>query len=79
MVDFISLAIEGYDIIIGVNWLIRYHVRLDCRMKVVEFCIPNAATLRLTIRGTLVSSALILEIWVRKLLNKGAQRYLVFL
>ena len=45
----------------------------------VEFCIPGEATLKLDVRGILVSSALISGIRVRKLLNNGARGYLVFL
>ena len=59
--------------------LTQYDAQLDCKRKVVEFCISREATLRLDVRGRLVSSALISGIRVRKLLNKGAQGYLVFL
>ena len=61
------------------DWLTRYHIQLDCRMKIVEFFISNEATLKLDVRRTLVSSTLILGIRVRKLLNKGAQGYLAFM
>ncbi|XP_027157008.1 uncharacterized protein LOC113768540 [Coffea eugenioides] len=40
VVDLISLAIKEYDVILGMDWLAHYHARVDCRMKVVEFCIP---------------------------------------
>ena len=72
IVDLISLAIKGFDVIIGMDWLARYHTRLDCRTKVVEFCIPSEVTLKLDVRGILVSSALISKIRVRKLLSKRA-------
>ena len=45
----------------------------------VELCIPGEATLKLDIRGRLVSSTLISGIRVRKMLSKGAQGYLIFL
>ena len=35
VVDLINLAIKGYDVMIGMDWLIWYHARLDCRTKVV--------------------------------------------
>ena len=79
VVDFISLAIKGYDVIIGMDWLAHYHARLDCRTKVVEFCIPGEATLKLDVRGILPSSTHISGIRVRKLLSNRARGYLVFL
>ena len=77
--DLISLSIKGYDVILGMDWLARYNAQLDSKKKVVELRIPGEATLRLDIRGRLASSALISGIRVRKLLNRGAQGFLVFL
>nr|XP_027068159.1 uncharacterized protein LOC113693729 [Coffea arabica] len=79
LVDLISLDIKGYDVIIGMNFLRRYHAKLDCRAKVVEFCIPGEATLRLDVKGRLASSAMISGIRARKMLSKGAQGFLAFL
>ncbi|XP_071918838.1 uncharacterized protein [Coffea arabica] len=79
VVDLISLAINGYDVILGMDWLAHYHARVDCRMKVVEFCIPGEATLKLDVRGMLASSVLISGIRARKLLSHGARGYLAFL
>ncbi|XP_071912307.1 uncharacterized protein [Coffea arabica] len=79
VVDLISLAIKGYDVILGMDWLAHYHARVDCRMKVVEFCIPGEATLKLDVRGMIASSALISGIRARKLLSRGARGYLAFL
>ncbi|XP_071906032.1 uncharacterized protein [Coffea arabica] len=61
------------------DWLDCYYARVDCRMKVVEFCIPGEATLKLDVRGMLASSALISGIRARKLLGHGARSYLAFL
>ncbi|XP_071924788.1 uncharacterized protein [Coffea arabica] len=79
VVDLISLAIKGYDVILGMDWLAHYHARVDCRMKVVEFCILGEAILKLDVRGMLASSTLISGIRVRKLLSRGARSYLAFL
>ena len=59
LADLISLPIKRYDVILGMDWLTQYHARLDCKMKVVELCIPGEATLRLDVRGKLALSALI--------------------
>ena len=65
VVDLISLAIKGYDVILGMDWLAHYHARVDYHMKVVEFCIPGEATLKLDMRGVLASSTLISGIRAR--------------
>ncbi|XP_027181976.1 uncharacterized protein LOC113780368 [Coffea eugenioides] len=79
LVDLISLDIKGYDVIIGMDFLGYHHAKLDCRAKVVEFCIPGEATLRLDVKGRLASSAMISGIRARKMLSKGAQDFLAFL
>ncbi|XP_071925131.1 transposon Tf2-1 polyprotein [Coffea arabica] len=79
LVDLISLDIKGYDVIIGMDFLGQYHAKLDCRAKVVEFCIPGEATLRLDVKGRLASSAMISGIRARKMLSKGAQDFLAFM
>ncbi|XP_071905687.1 uncharacterized protein [Coffea arabica] len=61
------------------DWLARYNVQLNCRINIVELCIPGKATLKLDVRGKLASSALISGIRIRKLLSKGPQGYLAFL
>ncbi|XP_071928109.1 uncharacterized protein [Coffea arabica] len=77
--NLISLAIKGYDVILGMDWLARYEAQLDCKRKIVEFRIPGEATLRLDVRGSLASSAMISGIRARKLLSRRAQGFLAFL
>nr|XP_027121551.1 uncharacterized protein LOC113738509 [Coffea arabica] len=79
LVDLMGLAVKGYDVILGMDWLARYNTQLNCKMKTVELCIPREATLKLNIRGRLASSTLISGIRARKMLSKGDQRYLAFL
>ncbi|XP_071900991.1 uncharacterized protein [Coffea arabica] len=79
VVDLISLDIKGYDVIIGMDFLGHHHAKLDCRAKVVEFCIPGEATLRLDVKGRLASSAMVSGIRARKMLSKGAQGFIAFL
>ncbi|XP_071905996.1 uncharacterized protein [Coffea arabica] len=79
LVDLISLDIKGYDVIIGMDFLGHHHAKLDCRAKVVEFCIPGEATLRLDVKGRLASSAMVSGIRAREMLSKGAQGFIAFL
>ncbi|XP_071917014.1 uncharacterized protein [Coffea arabica] len=74
LVDLISLDIKGYDVIIGMDFLSHCHAKIDCREKVVEFCIPGEATLRLDVKGRLASSAMISGIRARKCCLKERKR-----
>ncbi|XP_027082195.2 uncharacterized protein [Coffea arabica] len=49
-VDLIELALKGYDLILGMDWLAKYHARLDCSMKKADFHIPGEPTLQLDVR-----------------------------
>ena len=60
--DLISLNLKGYDVIIDMDWLVRYDAQLNCKTKVVEFSILGEATVRLDMKGRLASSALVLGI-----------------
>ena len=79
MTDLMGLAIKEYDVILGMDWLARYHAQLNCKAKTVELCIPGETTLKLNVRGRLASSVLISGIPTRKMLSKGGQGYLAFL
>nr|XP_027075956.1 uncharacterized protein LOC113699808 [Coffea arabica] len=70
---------DSAEVVEGMDWLARYDAQLDCKRKTVEFRIPGEAILRLDVRGSLASSAMISGIRARKLLNRGAQGFLAFL
>lgn len=36
-VDLIALDMLGFDVILGVDWLVKYHVVIDCHKQVVKF------------------------------------------
>ena len=39
-VDMLVLDTKGYNVILGMTWLSKYHVVIDCRNKKVIFRIP---------------------------------------
>ncbi|XP_071917003.1 uncharacterized protein [Coffea arabica] len=41
MTDLMSLALKGYDVILEMDWLARYHAQLNCKTKTVELCIQE--------------------------------------
>ena len=41
LADLILLDIHDFDVILGMNWLSRHHVTVDCYRKEVRFCRPG--------------------------------------
>ncbi|KAL0445155.1 UNVERIFIED_CONTAM: hypothetical protein Slati_2238200 [Sesamum latifolium] len=39
--DLIELPLQGYDVILGMDWLYKYHANLDCHSKTVKFRVPG--------------------------------------
>ena len=35
--DLIVLDMDEYEIILGMDWLSKYHAKIDCRKKIVVF------------------------------------------
>ncbi|XP_071939141.1 uncharacterized protein [Coffea arabica] len=79
LVDLVILDIKDYDVIIGMDFLIHYHAKFDCRAKMVEFWISREATLKFDVKGRLASSVVISGVRARKMLYKGGQGFLAFL
>ncbi len=39
--DLMEMLFRDYDIILGMDWLARHHVMIDCRLKTVTFGLPQ--------------------------------------
>ena len=39
-IDVLVLDTKGYDVILGMTWLSKYYVGIDCRNKKINFRIP---------------------------------------
>ncbi|GAV82850.1 RVP_2 domain-containing protein [Cephalotus follicularis] len=42
--DLIVFPIHDFDVILGMDWLLAYHVRMDYYNKTVDFCLPDGTT-----------------------------------
>ena len=78
-VDLIFLAIHGYDIIFGMDWLAKYYDQIDCKTKEISLCIPEEPILRLNFNKSPKPVRLVSGEQVGKLLRKGAVGYLAYL
>ena len=48
--DLISLAINGYDVILGMDWLAQHYVQVDCRTKDFSLNIPGEPIIKLNFK-----------------------------
>ena len=78
-IDLIFLPINGYDVILGMDWLARYYVQIDCRTKDVSLSIPEEPVLRLNFKKSQTPLEVVSGEQAGKLLRKGAVGYLAYL
>jgi hypothetical protein len=74
--NLVVFEMSGFDIILGMDWLSKYHACVDCFCKEIVFRPPGAAEFR--IKGDRNTSALklISAIQATKLLRSGCSGYL---
>ena len=68
--NLISLPINGYDVILGMDCLAQYYVQINCKTKDVSFCIPGEPVLTLNFQRTPGKLNIISGEQARKLLRK---------
>ena len=75
-IDLIVLDMDEYEIILGMNWLSKYHAKIDCRKKIVVFQPPN--TNQFVFKGIQTSSRFLLisAMKAQRLLERGCSGYL---
>ena len=71
----IFLPINGYDVILGMDWLAQYYVQINCKTKDVSFYVLGEPVLNLNFHRILGQLNLISGAQARKLLRKGAIGY----
>ena len=75
----IFLSINGYDVILGMDWLSRYYVQIDYKIKDVNLRIPGETVIRLNFKRTQKTLGIVSGEQTRKLLKKIAVGYIVYL
>ncbi|KAL0409809.1 UNVERIFIED_CONTAM: Retrovirus-related Pol polyprotein from transposon.6 [Sesamum radiatum] len=77
--DLIELPLQRYDVILGMDWLYKYHANLDCHSKTVKFRVPGEMEVEV-IGGNIPSIMRIISASkVRKILRKEGQGFLAYL
>jgi len=61
--NLVLLKIRGYDVILGMDWLVRHKATVDCKQKLLTFVTPEGERLlyKESILSTLFQSSLQLE------------------
>jgi hypothetical protein len=68
----------GFDVILGVDWLLKYKANINCRGKEVTFCLQGVEEFKF--RGSKVRAIppLLSAVQVIKSVREGAQAYLAY-
>ncbi|XP_060209835.1 uncharacterized protein LOC132636820 [Lycium barbarum] len=73
--DLIEMPFQDYDVIIGMDWLYRYHALVDCRSKHVTFRAPSLSHIIVQGERSLTSN-IISAVVARKMIRQGCEAYL---
>ncbi|XP_070032279.1 uncharacterized protein [Nicotiana tomentosiformis] len=71
----IEMPFQDYDVIIGMDWLHRYHEVVDCRSKCVTFKAPTFSHFVIQGERSLTSN-IIFAVVARKMTSQGCEAYL---
>ena len=75
-VDLVVLDILGYDVILGMDWLSKYHASIDCLKKVVTFRPPDEEEFLFVGTTKKLRTPIISAMKAKRLLNSGCIGFL---
>ena len=76
--DLIELSFKEFDVILGMDWLSRHQVMMDCRMKRVTLRTPNEDEVIFIGEMSNHLSNVIFAATARILVRKGCEAYLAY-
>jgi len=76
LVDLILLGIQGYDVILGMDWLAKYRVTIDCNQKMLVLVTPEGESLVYKGKHPNHTIPLISAAKAHKLVRKGCTSFL---
>ena len=74
--DLVLLDVIGFDVILGMDWLVQYYAIVDCHVKEVIFRILDENEFQFRGDKSSMPQNLISAITARKMLKRGCQGYL---
>ena len=75
-IDLLSLNIDHFDVILGMDWLMKYHATIDCVAKQVVFRPPGLPEFMFNEVGVVPPPYLISSMKAFKLIKMGCKGYL---
>ena len=76
--DLIELSFKEFDVILGMNWLSRHQVMVDCRIKRVTLRTPNEDEVTFIGERSNHLSNVISTTIARNMVRKGCEAYLAY-
>ena len=76
LADLILLDIHKFDVILGMDWLSRHHVIVDCYRKDVRFCRPRETEVVFYGLQKILPTSTMTAMRASKILRKSYQGYL---
>ena len=76
--DLIELSFKEFDVILGMDWLSRHQVMVDCRMKRVTLRTPNEDEVTFIGERTNHLSNVISSATARTMVRKGCEAYFTY-
>ena len=76
--DLIELSFREFDVILGMNWLSRHQVVVDCRMKRVALRTPSGEEVTFIDERSNHLSNVISATTARTMVRKGCEAYLAY-
>ncbi len=70
------MLFKDYDIILGMDWLVRHHAMIDCRLRTVTFGLPQYSDVVIHGERQLLPSDIISVALARKMIRKWVEAYL---
>ena len=76
--DLIQFSLRGFDVILGMDWLSRHQMVVDCRMKRVTLKTPSDEEVTFINKRLNHLSNVISTTTVRTMVRKGCEAYLAY-
>ena len=77
-VNLVLLDIQGFDVILGMDWLSRHHATMDCFRKEVKFYRPGEPEITFCGVRKILSSSMMSVMMTGKMLQKSYPGYLAY-
>nr|CAD1825787.1 unnamed protein product [Ananas comosus var. bracteatus] len=67
---------KGFDIVLGIDWLSKYHATIDCKSKVITFCEPGQKEVVYRACKSSLFAMTVSTSRARRLIKSGCEAYL---